>query len=139
MIIHRSAVVHITIAAPPSHVELFLRDVGNWHTWAPWVVSVERTSDRDWRVQSDVGPMRLRFVEPNAFGVLDHVVVLESGAAMSNALRVVPNGDGTELVMIVLQGRDSSPEEFERDVASVRADFVRLKKVAEGLRELREV
>jgi hypothetical protein len=82
--------------------------------------------------------MRLHFVEPNAFGVLDHDVRLESGMTISNALRVVPNGDGSELVMIVLQGPDATIEEFDRDVAAVRADFVRLKKAAEAARQLTE-
>jgi hypothetical protein len=95
-------------------------------------------SDRDWRVQSDVGPIQLHFAEPNAFGVLDHDVVLESGTTIANALRVVPNGDGSELVMIVLQGPDATIEEFARDVAAVRADFVRLKEAAATARQLTE-
>ena len=132
MTVHRSEVVHITIGRPPMFLEGFLRDVTEWHRWAPWVHSAEQLSAHEWLVQSDVGSMRLRFVEPNAFGVLDHEVALESGTTAFNALRVVSNGDGSELVMVILQGPQASTVEFERDVDAVRADFIRMKSAAEA-------
>jgi hypothetical protein len=47
MNVQRSAVVHISILAQPRSVVAFLSDMENWKTWAPWVHSVARISERD--------------------------------------------------------------------------------------------
>jgi hypothetical protein len=130
--VQRSEVVHISILSPPSAVIGFVRDVYNWKTWAPWIKDVERSSERDWVLDTDAGTMKLHFVETNSFGVLDHVVALASGVRAFNPMRVVPNGRGSELVMVVFHRPDASDEEFEGDVAAVRADFARLKVAAEA-------
>jgi hypothetical protein len=42
-------------------------------------------------------------VEPNSLGVLDHEVTLASGVTVLNSMRALPNGAGSELVMVVFQ------------------------------------
>ena len=42
--------------------------------------------------------LELRAAPPNAFGVIDHDVTLESGVTIQNAVRIVPNGEGSEFV-----------------------------------------
>jgi hypothetical protein len=133
MTVNRAEVVHISILTPPEQVVAFLGDMNNWPTWAPWVRSVSRSSTRDWTLQTEAGQMKVHFVEQNPFGVLDHQVTLESGMTVLNAMRVVPNGSGTELVMVVLQSPGASDEDFERDVRAVRDDFARIKSVAEAM------
>ena len=133
--VQRAEVVHISILSPPSAVIGFLRDVYNWKTWAPWIEAVERSSERDWVLDTEAGTMKLHFVEPNSFGVLDHVVALASGVRAFNPMRVVPNGRGSELLMVVFHRPDASDEEFERDVVAVRADLARLKVAAEAGRD----
>jgi hypothetical protein len=76
--------------------------------------------------------MTVRFVEPNSLGVLDHQVTVESGINVFNAMRVVPNGTGSELVMVVTQSPEMSTEQFEQDVQAVTDDFARLKTAAEA-------
>ena len=76
--------------------------------------------------------MTIRFVEPNSFSILDHRVTLESGVSVFNAMRVVPNGSGSELEMMVMQWPEMSSEQFERDVQAVTDDFARLKTAAEA-------
>jgi hypothetical protein len=48
-------------------------------------------------------------------------------------MRVLANGSGSELVMVVFQSPQASAEEFERDVQAVRDDLARIKRVAEAL------
>jgi hypothetical protein len=100
--------------------------------WAPWVRSVTRRSDRDWSLETTDGPMTVRFAEPNSFGILDHRVTLASGVSVFNAMRVTPNGSGSDLTMVVLQSPEMSDEQFERDVQAVTDDFARLKAAAEA-------
>ena len=132
MSVQRATVVHISILAAPDSVVAFLAEMENWKTWAPWVQSVTRLSEGHWRLETTDGPMTVRFAEPNSLGVLDHEVTLESGVTVFNAMRVVPNGTGSELTMVVTQYPQMSLEQFEQDVQAVTDDFARLKVAAEA-------
>jgi hypothetical protein len=131
MNVQRTEVVHISILAPPQEVIAFLSDMNNWKTWAPWIHAVRRSTARDWTLDSEVGLMKVRFVESNSLGVLDHEVTLASGVTVLNSMRVLANGSGSELVMVLFQSPEASTEEFERDVQAVGDDLARIKKVAE--------
>jgi hypothetical protein len=130
--VQRAAVVHISILAAPKSVVAFLTDMENWKTWAPWVQSVTRLSEGGWSLETRDGAMTVRFVEPNSFGVLDHQVTVASGLTVLNPMRVVPNGTGSELVMVVIQSPEMSPDQFDQDVQAVTDDFARLKLAAEA-------
>ena len=131
MNVQRSAVVHISILAQPRSVVAFLSDMENWKTWAPWVNSVARISERDWKVETEGGRMKFHFAEPNSLGVLDHEVTIASGMTVFNSMRVVPNGAGSELLMVVFQSLGVSTEQFDQDVQAVTDDLARLKPAAE--------
>lgn len=133
MNVQRTAIVHTSILAPPQTVVAFLSDLENWKTWAPWIHSVSRSSGRTWQLQTEAGPMKVHFVEANSFGVLDHEVTLASGITVLNSMRVLPNGTGSELVMVLFQAPAVSTSEFERDIQAVTDDLARLKKAAEAL------
>jgi hypothetical protein len=132
MSVYRAEVVHISILATPRQAYDFLADVNNWKTWAPWVRAVAKSSARDWTVDTDGGPLKLRFVETNELGVLDHTVTLASGVRVYNAMRVSPNASGSELSMVVLQAPSATSTQFEQDVRAVRDDFGRIKRVVEA-------
>ena len=110
----------------------FLTDMEKWKTWAPWVRSAKRVSRESWSLETTDGPMTVRFVEANPLGVLDHQVTLASGVTVFNAIRVVPNGTGSELVMVVVQSPEMSSGQFDQDVQAVTDDFARLKAAAEA-------
>jgi hypothetical protein len=74
--------------------------------------------------------MQVRFVEPNSFGVLDHDVSLESGETAFNSMRVLPNGSGSELVMVLFQRPSMSRDQFQRDVEAVTDDLARMRRAA---------
>jgi len=76
--------------------------------------------------------MTVRFVEPNSLGVLDHEVTVASGMIVLNSMRVLPNGDGSELVMVVFQSPGVSTAQFDRDVRAVTDDLARLKPAVEN-------
>jgi hypothetical protein len=85
-----------------------------------------------WTLATEAGEMTVHFVEPNGLGVLDHHVTLDSGLTVFNSMRILPNGSGSELVMVLFQQPAVSAAEFERDVQAVRDDLVRLKRAAEA-------
>jgi hypothetical protein len=131
--VHRAEVIHVSILAPARQVIAFLVDVHNWMAWAPWIRSVSRTSERGWTLETDVGPMAVRFVEQNPLGVLDHEVTLPSGTGALNSMRVLANGSGSELIMVVFQSPEVSSDQFARDVEAVRDDLARIKTLSEAM------
>jgi hypothetical protein len=76
--------------------------------------------------------MTLRFVEPNSLGVLDHEVTLESGVTVFNSMRVLANGSGSELVMVLFQQPTKSAQEFRKDAQAVTDDLARIKRLVEA-------
>ena len=132
MTMYRSEVVHTSIFAPPQDVVAFLSDMTQWKAWAPWIRSVRRTAERDWTLETDAGRMQVHFVEENTVGVLDHEVTLDSGLTVFNGMRVLANGAGSELVMVLFQQPAVSTADFERDVEAVRDDLARIKEAAEA-------
>jgi hypothetical protein len=131
--VRRAEVIHVSILAPSREVIAFLVDVHNWTTWAPWLRSVSRSSDRGWTLDTDAGPTRVRFVEQNGLGVLDHEVMLPSGISVLNSMRVLANGSGSELIMVVFQSPEVSSGQFERDVEAIRDDLARIKTLSETM------
>jgi hypothetical protein len=47
-------------------------------------------------------------------------------------MRVIPNGSGSELVMVLFQSPGVSGEEFDRDVRAVTDDLARIRQTAEA-------
>lgn len=127
-----------SIQRPPDEVYRFASDPRNLPRWASGLAgSVEPAGDH-YRADSPMGKVEIRFAADNAFGVLDHDVRLESGLSVHNAMRVIPNGTGSDVVFALFRRPDMSQEEFERDAATVAHDLETLKNLLEqGARELR--
>jgi hypothetical protein len=102
--------------------------------WAPGLGSAVENVDGHWYVDTSVGRVGVAFVEPNAFGVLDHeVTLLPSSAVIDNPMRVIRDGDGCEAVFTLRRLPVMSDEEFERDATAVAADLARLEKIVEAM------
>jgi polyketide cyclase/dehydrase/lipid transport protein len=120
--IDRSAVDVYEYASDPSHLP----------DWAPGLGNSVENVDGHWFVETQSGRVGFAFVERNTYGVLDHEVTLPSGEVIYNPMRVVPHGDGCELVFTLRRLPNTSDEDFARDEALVQADLTRLKLVNEA-------
>jgi uncharacterized protein YdhG (YjbR/CyaY superfamily) len=69
----------------------------------------------------------VRFVPPNEHLVLDHDVTLSDGSVTRNPMRVLPDGDGCDVVFTLRRGAGTSDEAFDVDAAAVRSDLQTLK------------
>lgn len=83
-------------------------------------------------VETADGPLGFRFVPRNELGVLDHAVRLPSGVEVFVPMRVVPNGDGSEVIFTLFQAPGMSDEKFAEDAAMVERDLRTLRRVLEG-------
>lgn len=75
--------------------------------------------------------MKIRFVERNDFGVLDHYVTVAPGLEVYVPMRVLPNGSGSEVLFTVFRLPEMSDERFAEDAALVERDLKTLKTVLE--------
>jgi hypothetical protein len=131
-VVFPSKTVGISIACPPNQVSAFVSNPENLPQWAQGLCRSVRKSGDDWIVETPDGPMRIQFVAPNEFGVLDHRVTTSEGVEVLNPMRVVPNGSGSELLFTLFQLPAMSEEEFAADAAMVERDLRCLKALLEG-------
>jgi uncharacterized protein len=109
--------VSVSIERPPAQVYSFAADVANLPRWASGLANFTG---------------KVRFVEENSYGVLDHDVELPSGQTVHNPMRVVPNGAGSELTFTLIRQPEMSTEQFAADANTVHADLVKLKRLVEA-------
>lgn len=125
-------IVHITIERNWRDVYAFAARPENMPLWASGLAAGLEPDGEDWVVHGALGNVRVRFTPPNDFGVLDHLVTLETGLRVHNALRVVPNGSGAEVMFTLLKQPDMSTEQFDSDADWVQKDLIALKERLEA-------
>ena len=104
----------MTIERAPGEVYAFASDPKNLRAWA-----------------SGIDPAaKVRFVEKNSYGVLDHFVTVE-GREVYVPMRVFPNAEGAEVLLTVFRLPGVSEEKFGEDTQWVRRDLETLKELLE--------
>jgi Polyketide cyclase / dehydrase and lipid transport len=126
--VFESAHVSITIDRPAEDVYGFASDPRNLAQWAAGLAKrVVESHDGAWVVESPMGRVTVDFAPPNPFGILDHRVTLPSGVTVDNPMRVIPNGDGCDVVFTVHRRSGVDPDEFAADTDAVAADLATLR------------
>jgi predicted 3-demethylubiquinone-9 3-methyltransferase (glyoxalase superfamily) len=129
---HDVQYVSVSIDRRPADVYEFASDPRNLPRWARGLARSEVREVRDeWMADSPMGTVRIRFVPRNPHGVLDHDVTLESGVTVHNPMRVVRNGEGSELTFTLIRQPGMSDERLAADRAAVEADLRTLKELLE--------
>ena len=122
----------ITINRPVNEVYEFLSTPENMPKWAAGLSETTMRKNGDlYETDSPMGVVKIKFSEKNHFGVVDHDVILPSGEVNHNPLRVVKNGEGSEVIFTLYRLPRMSDEEFERDARMVEGDLFRLREVLE--------
>ncbi|TWB61869.1 hypothetical protein FBZ98_1011215 [Rhizobium sp. ERR 922] len=124
-------IVHVSIARDWREVYDYASRPENMPFWASGLASGLTQDGDDWIAEGMLGTARVRFAPRNDFGVIDHWVTLESDLQVYNALRVVPNGDGCEIMFTVLQLPGMEEAQFAADAAHVMRDLKTLKELME--------
>jgi ketosteroid isomerase-like protein len=124
-------VIAISIHAPSDRVYAFVLNAENMPKWMTSFVRSVRKNEGKWSAETAAGRMEFRFVPRNEFGVLDHWVRLPSGAEILNPMRVIPNGDGCEVMFTLFQLPETTDEAFAEDIGKVAHDLQTLKEVLE--------
>ncbi|MGX6600776.1 SRPBCC family protein [Micromonosporaceae bacterium Da 78-11] len=112
-------------------VYAYVVDPANLPNWAPGLGTSIECVAGEWFVDSPMGRVGLTFAPANDYGVLDHTVTLPTGETFYNPLRVVPYGDGCEIVFSVRRLPGVTDDDFARDTDLVADDLSRLKGLLE--------
>lgn len=117
----------VTISRPPREVYDYVADPRHLSEWS-FVESVA-PDGAGWTAVVPGGTSRMTFTPPNDLGVLDHDVELPDGRVVHVPMRVVPNGEGSEVLFTVFAGPGV---DVAADLATVLADLTRLAGILEG-------
>lgn len=123
--------ISVSIHRSPQAVYAFASNGANLPRWASGLGASVREVDGDWIAEGPLGRVTVRFAAPNDFGVLDHDVVLSSGATIHNPMRVVPNGSGSTVIFTLLRSPGVSEAKLAQDAAWVEKDLTTLKGLLE--------
>ena len=121
-----------TIDRDPADVYAYVSDPRTLPAWASGLSTTISLVDDEWVAESDLGRITVEFAPDNPYGVLDHVVTLPDGTQVTNPLRVVANGDGSDVVFSLFQLPPADLDAFEADAAAVTRDLARLKVLLES-------
>lgn len=125
-------IIHVSIDVPWRIVYDFAHRPESMPQWAAGLASGLTRDGDEWIADGGpVGNVRVRFVPPNIFGVIDHEVAMPNGTVVHNSLRIVPNGDGAEVMFTLLRQPDMDDAAFQADAKVVQHDLQTLKALME--------
>ena len=120
--------VSVSIARPWEGVYEAIWRPEDFAEWASGLSASPLVQDDDrWTAAGPEGPVRIKFTDRNAFGVMDHHVDLGTGTEVHVPMRVVPNGAGAEVLVTLFRRPGMSDEAFAGDAAWVLRDLLALK------------
>lgn len=125
-------ILHITIRVPMEKAYAFAQRPENFPRWAAGLADSLRSTAQGWIADTPEGEATIHFSEPNPFGILDHRVVLDGRPDVVVPMRMVPNGDGTEVELILFRPPNMTDADFKRDARMVKADLGALKTLLEA-------
>ncbi|MDB5525397.1 MAG: hypothetical protein JWM58_3160 [Rhizobium sp.] len=132
MAVMAAKIIHISIARDWREVYAYASQPENMPIWASGLASGLKADGEDWIADGGpVGEVRVHFTPPNDLGVIDHEVSLQNGVKVQNALRVVPNGDGAEVMFTLLRQSGMDDTAFAADARHVEKDLATLKELLE--------
>ncbi len=130
--VHESVHVSTSIDRPAGDVYEYASNPVNLSAWAAGLAHQDvQLVDGQWVVESPMGRVVVAFAPSNDFGILDHDVTLPDGETVRNPMRVIPNGDGCDVVFTVRRRTGMSDTDLAADVEAVAADLATLRTLME--------
>jgi hypothetical protein len=132
----KSKTMSTSIKSDPKTVYDFVSNLENLPRWASSTFPTIKEVNGEWVVDTQNGRNKVMITERNNFGILDHHVKLNSGVEVYVPMRVVKNGDGSEVMLTVFQAPEMTEEGlteegFTKDIQTVEKDLDHLKTLIE--------
>ena len=127
----KSKTLSISVKSDPKAVYDFISNLENLPRWAPSTFPSIKHVNGEWLVITPQGQNKIKLTEKNNFGILDHYVKLTSEIEVYIPMRVVKNGDESEIMLTVFQTPEMTDEVFLEDIKMVEKDLNNLKTIIE--------
>ncbi len=130
--ISRSAIKSADVAAPPEKIYAFLSNPMNWPQYA--VVNLKSVSpgrDGWFKAVTKFGEGEIKVDGVKEFGILDHVW-RDPQAAWKVYSRVVPNGEGSTVMLTLFQPPVMSDAQFDLAMKEMDVEMAKLKELMEA-------
>jgi hypothetical protein len=128
---NKSKTISTSIKSDPKTVYDFISNLENLPRWASSTFPSIKEVNGEWVVDTPNGRNKVMITEKNNFGILDHHVKLTSGVEVYVPMRVVKNGDGTEVLLTVFQAPEMTDDGYAKDIQTVEKDLNHLKTLIE--------
>ena len=128
----KSSTVSASVALPPDRACGFAVNPENLPRWAPGLCRSVAHENGKWIIRTSDGPATVRFAERNPYGVPDHDVKLSPGQEIHSVMRVVPNGNGSEICFTLFQWPGMTDEQYAEGARLIENDLHSLKRVLEA-------
>jgi len=129
---YRTTHLSVSIDRPTAVVHEFLAVPKNFERWAGGLGSRIEYEDGNWVAHGPLGPLTVEFMPGNAFGIFDHRVIPPNAASIDVPLRVLTNGEGSEVVLTMFHYPDMTDEELAEGMDAVVRDLATLKTLLES-------
>lgn len=131
MTVSTSMTISVSIRRDPKAVYEFVLNLENFPRWARSTFQSIRQLNGKWVAETAQGSVTIDLTERNNFGILDHYVELPSATVIFAPMRVIRNGEGSEVIFTLFQPVDMPDDKFAEDAKSVEQDLNTLKKLVE--------
>lgn len=128
---NKSKTMSTYIKSDPKTVYDFVSNLENLPRWASSTFPSIMEVNGEWLVDSPTGRNKVMITEENDFGILDHHVKLTSGVEVYVPMRVIKNGDGSEVLLTVFQAPEMTDDGYAKDIQTVEKDLNHLKTLIE--------
>ncbi|KFG89042.1 Polyketide cyclase [Sphingobium herbicidovorans NBRC 16415] len=99
--------------------------------WASGLAESDmRNEDGKWLADGPEGAITIRFTPHNDYGVMDHWVDTGEGKEVHVPLRVIQNGEGSEVMLTLFRQPGMDDEMFARGTKWINRDLRALKEFA---------
>lgn len=124
--------VSISIARPADDVYDYLVQPAKIPEWSEFITKIRRDGEQ-WIATTKTGKQSTMIFAPtNSRRVLDHDVIVSPTLTVHVPIRVLPNGEGSEVIFTIFRLAGMDDAAFAKDIAMVETDLRGMKRVLEG-------
>ena len=121
----------VSIMATPEKVWEFVADINNCPQFSDFASNIEKVKEGEWVFHTSQGDVRVIEKFDREHLLLDTICIVPSGDEQFIPYRVVPNGEGSELIITNQQTAGVSDEEYTEQLLWMREELENIKKIME--------
>lgn len=121
--------ISVSINAVPEKIWEFVADINNWPLFSDFASNIEKVQDGEWIFHTSQGDVRVIEKFNRELLLLDTICIVSSGDEQFIPYRVVPNGEGSEIIMTNQQTDGVTDEEYAEQLTWMREELENIKRL----------